>query len=97
MVTSIFGIYCVDAWLIYCGCDTYLLHTDPQLNQQEFYSALAVELVDNNIWLSRDQIIFLARTDQPNNALISHDTINPIPELQAKHITKRGRYVAMKK
>ena len=49
VTTSIFGMYCVDAWLMYRGCTTDSLHPTPRLNQQEFYSSLAEELIDNNL------------------------------------------------
>ena len=34
LTSSIFGIYCVDAWLMYHGCNTDTLHKDPDLDQQ---------------------------------------------------------------
>ena len=34
LATYIFGMYDVYAWLMYHGCNTYLLHPDHQLNQQ---------------------------------------------------------------
>ena len=52
--TSIFGVYCVYEWLVYCERITDSLHPDPQINQQYFYSALVEELSDNNIRLSRN-------------------------------------------
>ena len=51
VATSIFGMYCLYVWLIYCGYTIYLIHTEPQLNQQQLYYALAQELIDNNIRL----------------------------------------------
>ena len=32
--SSTFGMYCVDAWLMYHGCTTDTLHKEPDLNQQ---------------------------------------------------------------
>ena len=49
MASSIIGIYCVDVCLMYYGCATDLLHPDPELNQQEFYSVIVEELIDKNI------------------------------------------------
>ena len=53
MATSIFGVYCVDAWLVYRRCSTYSLHPTPRLNQQEFYSTLVEELIDNHLYQIR--------------------------------------------
>ena len=88
-------MYCVDAWSMYRGFTTDLLHPDPQLNQQEFYYALIEELIDNNIWLSTNRRRSQARTDCPNNTPIAHDTINPTPEIQETNNKKRGRYGTM--
>ena len=82
---------------MYHGCTTYELHPDPQLNQQELYSALAEELIDNNIRLSMNQRIQLAINERPNNAPIAHDNINPVPEIRETNSRKRGRYRTMTK
>ena len=88
MDAPIFGVYCVDSWLIHNECTTEYLHPDPQLNQQEFYSALAENLIDNNIWLSRNPRILPERTDQ----IITHPLQRyPIPELRATNSRNRGR------
>ena len=55
VTSSIFGMYCVDAWLIYRGCTTDTLHKEPDLNQQEFYCELEEELLENNIRRRREQ------------------------------------------
>ena len=34
VTSSIFGVYCVDAWLMYHGCTTDTIHKEPDLNQQ---------------------------------------------------------------
>ena len=34
LTSSIFGMYCVDAWLMYRECTTDTLHTEPDLNQK---------------------------------------------------------------
>ena len=34
VTSSIFGMYCVDVWLMYHGCNTDTLHKEPDLNQQ---------------------------------------------------------------
>ena len=34
VTSSIFGMYCVDEWLMYCRCTTDILHKEPDLNQQ---------------------------------------------------------------
>lgn len=49
VTTCIFGIYCVDTWLMCCVCITYALHPEPKPDQHEFCCALADELIDNNI------------------------------------------------
>ena len=45
VTTSLFGMYVVDSWLMYKGATTDSLQPDPLLNQQEFYCALAEELI----------------------------------------------------
>ena len=49
LTSSIFGMYCVDAWLMYRRCTKDTLHTEPDLDQQEFYCVLEEGLIDNNI------------------------------------------------
>ena len=46
VTTSIFGMYVVDTWLMYKGATTDSVNPDPELNQQEFYCALAEELIE---------------------------------------------------
>ena len=46
VTTSLFGIYVVDTWLMYKGATTDSVHPDPELNQQDFYCALAEELIE---------------------------------------------------
>ena len=53
VTSSIFGVYCVDAWLMYHRCTADTLHKEPDLNQQELYCVLAEEPIDNNIWRRR--------------------------------------------
>ena len=48
VTTSLFGMYCVNAWLLYKGCATASEKDTPKLSQQEFYCQLAEELIDNN-------------------------------------------------
>ena len=54
---SVFGMYVVDAWLMYKGATTDSLQLDPELNQQEFYTALAEDLIERGN---------MRRTRQPN-------------------------------
>ena len=46
VTTSLFGMYVVDAWLMYKGATTDSLQLDPELTQQEFYTALAEDLIE---------------------------------------------------
>ena len=39
-------MYVVDAWLIYTGATIDALHPKPELDQQQFYCALAEELIE---------------------------------------------------
>ena len=48
VTTSLFAMYCVDAWLMYKGCTSASEKDTPKLSQQEFYCQLAEELIDNN-------------------------------------------------
>ena len=81
LTSSIFGMYCVDAWLMYHGCTTDTLHKDPDLEQQEFYCVLAEELIDNHI--RRRRGTRRSQRDPQNMRSASHDTMNLIPELRA--------------
>ena len=89
LTSSIFGMYCVDAWLMYRGCTTDKLHKEPDLYQQEFYCVLAEELIDNNIWRRRGTKI--SQRDLQNMRSASHDTMNLIPELRATRDKKRHK------
>ena len=46
VATSLFGMYVVDAWLMYTGDTIDTLHPEPELDQQEFYCALAEDLIE---------------------------------------------------
>ena len=48
VTTSLFGMYVVDAWLMYKGCTTASAGATPKLTQKEFDCQLAEELIDNN-------------------------------------------------
>ena len=48
VTTSLFGMYVVDAWLMYKGCTTASADDNPKVSQKEFYCQLAEELIDNN-------------------------------------------------
>ena len=48
VTTSLFGMYVVDAWLMYKGCTTANADATPKLSQNKFYCQLAEELIDNN-------------------------------------------------
>ena len=95
LTSSIFGMYCVDAWLIYRGCTKYTLHKEPDLNQQEFYCVLEEELVDNNI--RRRRGTRRPQNDPQNMRSASHDTMNLIPELRSTISKKRHKNVTMTK
>ena len=47
-MTSLFGMYIVDTWLMYKGCASESEKDTPKLSQQDFYCQLAEELIDNN-------------------------------------------------
>ena len=95
LTSSIFGMYCVDAWLVYSGCTTDTLHKEPNLDQQEFYSVLAEELIDNNI--RRRRGTRRSQNDPQNMRSASHDTMNLIPELRATRSKKRQKNGTMTK
>ena len=46
VTTSLFGMYVVDVWLMYTGATVDTLHHEPELDQQDFYCALAEELIE---------------------------------------------------
>ena len=95
VTSSIFGIYCVDAWLMYRGCTTDTLHKEPDLYQQEFYCVLAEELIDNNV--QRRRVTRRSQRDPQNMRSASHDTMNLIPGLQASRAKKRHKNGTMTK
>ena len=76
VTSSIFGLYCVDAWLMYRGCTTDTLHKEPDLDQQEFYCVLAEELIDDNI--RRRRGTRRSQRDPQSMRSASHDTMNII-------------------
>ena len=87
LTSSIFGMYCVDAWLMYRGCTIDTLHKEPDMDQQEFYCVLAEELIDNNI--RRRRGTRRSQRDPQNMRSASHDTMNLIPELRATRAEKK--------
>ena len=48
VTTSLFGMYLVDAWLMYKGCTTASVDATQKLSQKKFYCQLAEERIDNN-------------------------------------------------
>ena len=48
VTASLFGMYVVDAWLMYKGCTKASAGATPKLTQKEFYCQSAEELIDNN-------------------------------------------------
>ena len=95
VTSSIFGMYCVDAWLMYHGFTTDKLHKEPDMNQQEFYFVLAEELIDNSI--RRRRVTRRSQNHPQNMRSTSHDTMNLIPELKATRSKKRHKNVTMTK
>ena len=98
VTSSIFGMYRVDAWLMYHGCTIYTIHKEPDLDQQEFYCVLSEELIENNI--RRRMGTRRSQNDPPNMGSTSHDTMNLIPELRAtraKKIHKNGTMTKFRK
>ena len=89
VTSSIFGMYCVDEWLMYRGCTTDTLHKEPDLKQQEFYCVLAEELIDDNI--RRRKGTRRSQNDPQNRRSASYYTMNLIPELQALRSKKRHK------
>lgn len=55
VITSIFRMYCVDVWLIYCGFSIIALYPGPEMDQREFYCVVAEELVDKTISILRNR------------------------------------------
>ena len=90
LISSIFGMYCVDAWLMYCGCTTDTLHKEPDLDQQELYCVMSEELIDNNI--QRRRGTRRSQRDLQNMRSASHDTMNLIPELRATRAKKTQKW-----
>ena len=45
MTTYLFGMYVVDAWLMYTVATIDTLHPELEFYQQEFYCALAEEII----------------------------------------------------
>ena len=95
VTSSIFGMYCVDAWLMYRRCNIDTLHKEPDMDQQEFYCVLAEDIIDNNI--RRRRGIRRSQNDPQNMRSASHDTMNLIPELGATISKKRHKNGIMKK
>ena len=95
LTSSIFGMYCLDAQLMYRGCATDTLHKEPDPYQQEFYCVLAEELIDNNI--QRRRGTRRSQRDPQNMRSASNDTMNLIPELRATRSKKRHKNGTMKK
>ena len=89
LTSSIFGMYCVDAWLMSYGCTTDTLQKKPDMDQQEFYCVLEEELIDNNI--RRRRGTRRSQRDPKNMRFASHDTMNLIPELRATRAKKRHK------
>ena len=83
VTTSLFGMYCVDAWLMYKGCTTDAINVNPKLKQQDFYCALAEELIEVR-YSPRRPPGGVSRT--PLDAV---DISSTIPVL--KHVTQRKR------
>ena len=46
VTTSLFGMYVVDAWLMYTSATIDTLHPELELDKQELYCALTEELID---------------------------------------------------
>ena len=80
---------------MYRGCTTYILHKEPDLDQQEFYCVLAEELIDNNI--RRRRGTRRSQNDPQNVRSASHNTMNLMPELRATRSKKRLRNGTMTK
>ena len=73
-------MYYLDTWLMYCGCTTDALYPNTRLDQQEFYVALAEELINNNLQQTHTQ----QRTHQNHKErdnLGAEDIINLAPQL----------------
>ena len=78
---------------MYRGCTTDSLHPTPRLNQQEFYSSLAEELIDNNLQQMRTRQRVQRNTEERMTASDSAtDFINLVPQLRATPKKKRNRY-----
>ena len=84
VTTSIFGMYVVDAWLMYKGCTTASADASPKLSQQEFYCQLAEELIDNN----QDKV--RTRSRRRVNSSQNLVSMSSVPVLRATKKRKTG-------
>ena len=78
VTTFLFGMYVVDAWLMYKGCTTASADDSPKLTQKEFDCQLAEELVDNNQdkmrTCSRRRVIFAQNLVSISSVLVLRAT-----------------------
>ena len=91
MASSIFWMYSVDTWLMYRGCMAYYLYPNHILNQQDFYSVLAEDLIDNNLQQVSTRKRAQRTEEERVNVSISDvdDFINLSPQLRATNQKKK--------
>ncbi len=82
VTTSLFGMYVVDAWLMYKGCTTASANASPKLNQKEFYCQLAEELINNN----QDKVRTRSR-----RRVVSAQNMISMPSLPVLRATKKQK------
>ena len=89
VTTSLFGMYCVDAWLMYKRCTSTSWKDTPKLSQQEFYCQLAEQLIDNNQEriCTRNCPIIYREFDFPHN---QSSRLSSVPILRAIKKLKTG-------
>ena len=86
VTSSLFAMYCVDAWLMYKGCTTDKPDQSPKLSQKEFYCQLAEELIDNN----QERIRTRNRPANSDNGINMSVITGTVPILRATRKRKLG-------
>jgi len=71
---------------MYCGYTTDMMHPKPLMDQQEFYCALAEQLIDNNIGARRN-----IRRNEWQNRSERQPSMNYLPELRITRHRKRKK------
>ena len=99
VTTSLFGMYVVDAWLMYKGATTDSLQPDPELNQQEFYTALAEDLIERGHMRrtrqsGRQGIVNPHHNNEKNNQPFLGASLIAVPKMKRKRNGRVTKYRA---